>query len=65
MHNKHPRFKKEVPGPGRRQPFFEAAEYKCCIESADLAKLAKLIRIVGMLLQTKVYLFWGKPEGAV
>ena len=55
-------FKKEVPGPGRRQPFFEAAEYKCCIESADLAKLAKLIRIVGMLLQTKVYLFWIMPN---
>ena len=56
--NKHPRFKKEFPGPGRRQPFFEAAEYKRCIESVDLAKMAKLIKIVGMLLQTKVYLFW-------
>jgi hypothetical protein len=33
------------------------------IENADSEKLARLIKIVGMLLQTKVYLFWGKPEG--
>lgn len=30
---------------------------------ASLEKLAKLIKICGMLLQTKVYLFWEKSEG--
>ena len=56
--NKHPRFKKEFAGPGRRLPYFEGAEFNRCIEGADLAKVAKLIKIVGVLLQTKVYLFW-------
>ena len=28
-------------------------------------RLAHLIKVCGFLLQTKVYLFWGKPEGAV
>jgi hypothetical protein len=28
------------------------------VENADVEKLSKLIGICGMLLQTKVYLFW-------
>jgi hypothetical protein len=28
------------------------------VKNADLKKMAKLIRIMGMLLQLKVYLFW-------
>jgi hypothetical protein len=30
------------------------------IEKADSAKMAKLIKLVGMLLQTKAYLVWKK-----
>lgn len=60
----HPRFRKEF-AVSRHVPFGNSAEFKKCVLSADVAKLARLIHIVGMLLQTKVYLFWGKPEGAV
>jgi hypothetical protein len=55
--NKHPRFKKEFAS-GRHQPFGNSFDYIISIEKADIEKIAKLIKIVGMLLQTKVYLFW-------
>jgi hypothetical protein len=55
--NKHPRFKKEF-AVNRHQPFGKTSDYVACLENADLAKMAKLIKLVGMLLQTKVYLFW-------
>ena len=55
--NKHPRFKKEF-ATSRHQPFGETAVYVACIKNADLVKMTKLIKLVGMLLQTKVYLFW-------
>jgi GNAT superfamily N-acetyltransferase len=55
--NKHPRFKKEFAA-SRHQPFGKTSDYVACMLNADLIKLAKLIKIVGMLLQTKVYLFW-------
>jgi ABC-type ATPase with predicted acetyltransferase domain len=57
--NKHPRFKKEF-AVSRHQPFGKTTDYVKCIENVDKAKLAKLIKLVGMLLQTKVYLFWHK-----
>ena len=55
--NSHPRFKKEF-GATRHQPFGKTSDYIKGIENADSEKLARLIKIVGMLLQTKVYLFW-------
>ncbi len=55
--NKHPRFKKEF-AVSRHQPFGTTLEYIKCIQNADLSKIAKLIMLVGVLLQTKVYLFW-------
>jgi ABC-type ATPase with predicted acetyltransferase domain len=55
--NKHPRFKKEFAA-SRHQPFGKTSDYTKCIQKADPAKMAKLIKLVGMLLQTKVYLFW-------
>ena len=55
--NSHPRFKKEFAS-SRHQPFGRASDYVKCIENANSEKLARLIKIVGMLLQTKVYLFW-------
>ena len=55
--NSHPRFKKEFAS-SRHQPFGKTSDYIKGIENADSAKIAKLIKLVGMLLQTKVYLFW-------
>ncbi len=59
--NKHPRFKKEF-AVSRHQPFGKTSDYVRCIQTADLEKMAKLVKIVGMLLQTKVYLFWSANE---
>jgi hypothetical protein len=56
----HPRFRKEF-AVSRHKPFGKTSEYVKCIENADSAKIAKLIKLAGMLLQTKVYLFWRKP----
>jgi ABC-type ATPase with predicted acetyltransferase domain len=57
--NPHPRFKKEFAA-SRHQPFGKTSDYIKGIENADSEKLARLIKIVGMLLQTKVYLFWNQ-----
>ena len=57
IRNKHPRFKKEF-AVSRHQPFGKTSDYVACIKNADTVKLAKLVKLVGMLLQTKVYLFW-------
>jgi hypothetical protein len=59
--NSHPRFKKEFAA-SRHQPFGKASDYIKGIENASSEKLARLIKIVGMLLQTKVYLFWNIPD---
>jgi hypothetical protein len=53
----HPRFRKEF-AISRHVPYGNPAEFRRCIRDSDELKLARLIRIVGMLLQTKVYLFW-------
>jgi hypothetical protein len=55
--NKHPRFKKEFAA-SRHQPFGKDSDYIKCLQNANESKLVKLIKLVGMLLQTKVYLFW-------
>jgi ABC-type transport system involved in cytochrome c biogenesis ATPase subunit/GNAT superfamily N-acetyltransferase len=55
----HPRFKKEFAS-SRHQPFGKTSDYVKCVQNADVQKIAKLIKLVGMLLQTKVYLFWIK-----
>ncbi len=41
-----------------RQAFLNKQEYAALVDKADTAKLAKMIRILGFLTQTKVYLFW-------
>jgi hypothetical protein len=56
--NSHPRFKKEFSA-SRHEPFGKKADFIKCIENTDASKIAKLVKITGMLLQTKVYLFWG------
>ena len=59
--NSHPRFKKEFAA-SRHQPFGLTSDYIKGIENAGSEKLARLIKIVGMLLQTKVYLFWSSLD---
>ena len=59
--NKHPRFKKEFAA-SRHQPFGKTSDYALSVRNADYVKIAKLIKLVGTLLQTKVYLFWKKPS---
>jgi hypothetical protein len=55
----HPRFKKEF-AVSRHQPFGNNVDYFRCVQNAHLVKLTKLIKLGGMLSQTKVYLFWSK-----
>ena len=55
----HPRIKKEVTA--SHDPFGRrTATYTKDVRIADNHKLAKLIKILAMLSQTKVYLFWKK-----
>jgi GNAT superfamily N-acetyltransferase len=56
----NPRLRKELGH--RHKPFGNAVAYVAAVQSADSAKLAKVIRVVGLLLQKKVYLFWEKQE---
>ena len=57
IRNDHPRFRKEF-AVSRHMPYGKTSDYVLSIQNADLLKMAKLIKLVGMLLQTKVYLFW-------
>jgi hypothetical protein len=59
--SKHPRFKKEFTG-SRHQPHGKTSGYIKCIEDADSEKISKLIKLVGMLMQTKIYLFWSNTR---
>ena len=55
----HPRFMKEF---FYHKPYGKAKLFKEKVGEADFEKLAKLIRIAGLLLQTKVYLCWEKER---
>ena len=57
----HPRFRQEVNGL-RHLPWGPLAIYVAGVRGADLEKLARFVRIAGLLLQTKVYLFWRNEE---
>jgi hypothetical protein len=59
--NDHPRFRREIAAI-RHMPYGTSAVYQEGIRGASLEKLARLVKIVGMLLQTKVYLFWSKEN---
>jgi len=43
---------------GTKQAFLNKEEYEAIVDAADTNKLAKMLRILGFLTQTKVYLFW-------
>jgi len=53
----HPRFKKEF-AVSRHRPFGNTTDYRQCIHDADLVKLARLVKLAGLLSQSKIYLFW-------
>ena len=58
--NPYIRFKKEL----ARGKLYGGTniEYKQKIKELDFSKLAKLIKTCGVLMQTKVYLFWKSPQ---
>jgi hypothetical protein len=47
---------------GTKQAFLNKEEYEAVVNAADIIKLARMLRIVGFLTQTKVYLFWKKGQ---
>lgn len=61
--NRTPRLMKEVVPSRNKMPFGTKEAYDKGIEEADLAKLAKLIKVVGIVLQVKAYLFWQCSPG--
>jgi hypothetical protein len=54
---RHTRFSKSF---SYHLPYGTVEAYRRQIQGASLEKLAALIKICGFLLQSKVYLFWGK-----
>jgi len=54
--NGHPRFRKEI-AVTRHMPYGTATAFAEGVKNANIERIAKLVKIVGMLLQTKVYLF--------
>jgi ABC-type ATPase with predicted acetyltransferase domain len=55
VQNVHPKFMKEF---FYHEPYGKRELYRQRVETATLEKLAKLIHVTALLLQTKVYLFW-------
>jgi hypothetical protein len=41
-------------------PYGTATAFAEGMRNANMERMAKLVKIVGMFLQTKVYLFWSK-----
>jgi ABC-type transport system involved in cytochrome c biogenesis ATPase subunit/GNAT superfamily N-acetyltransferase len=57
----HPRLRKEIAAL-RHVPYGTTSAYAEGIRAADLSRLVKFVKIVGVLLQTKVYLFWSRES---
>jgi hypothetical protein len=58
MQNYHPRLAKEF---FHNEPYGTHKQYREKLQTANLDKLAKLITVTALLLQTKIYLFWQNP----
>jgi hypothetical protein len=54
-----PRFEKEF-AISRHQPFGKTSDYIESIENANQEKMTKIVKLVGILMQTKGYLFWSR-----
>jgi hypothetical protein len=59
--NDPPRLRKEIAA-NHHMPYGTATAFAEGIKNANMERMAKLVKIVGMLLQTKVYLFWSKDN---
>ncbi len=59
--NLHPRLKKEVAS-SKHMPYGKTEDYIKYVQDADSEKLAKLIKTLALLLQTRVYLFWNNKN---
>lgn len=57
--NDHPRFRREFAA-NRHSPYGSASAYAEGVRNASVDRMTRLVKITGMLLQTKVYLFWRK-----
>ena len=55
IHNRQPRFVKYF---FAGMPYGKTKLYPRKVRAANLEKLVHLIKVCGLLLQTKVYLFW-------
>jgi len=58
--NRHPKFDREFASV-RCQPFGNKANYVKAVKEMDLPRIARLIKVVGVLLEKKAYLFWKRP----
>jgi ABC-type ATPase with predicted acetyltransferase domain len=61
LHCKHPRFQQQFCNLGH-QLYFKREEWATAVKTASLEKLGNVIKIIGVLLQMKVYLFWNQPN---
>ena len=43
-------------------PYGRSARYRDAVEKASLEKLAKILKALSFLSQTKIYLLWKNPE---
>ena len=43
-------------------PYGRSARYRDAVEKASLEKLAKMLKVLSFLAQTKVYLLWKNPD---
>ena len=59
--NDHPKFRKQFAAM-RHVPYGSTKLYQEGVRGADLVKMVTLVRILGVLLQSKVYLFWSRDE---
>jgi ABC-type ATPase with predicted acetyltransferase domain len=59
--NSYPRLRKEI-AVDRHRAFGTQEHYVQGVKNADLPRMAKLIKVIGILLQVKAYLFWKRPE---
>ena len=57
--NAHLRYLKEF---FYHQPYGKRESYNREVQTASLEKLAKLIHVTALLLQTKIYLYWDRAR---
>ena len=61
LHCKHPRFQPQFCSLGH-QLYLTREEWTTAVKTASLEKLGNVIKIIGVLLQMKVYLLWSRDQ---